>query len=74
MTNTTTPAPFITHFVRVLAKRHGLRRTDVVSIARDLDLTVILRPTGVGTKTEWYIAEERHTLAMLDEHLATLTA
>ena len=74
MTNTAAPAPTATRFVRTLAKRHGLRTAAVVAIARDIDLAVILRPTGVGAKTEWVIDEPAPRIAMFADHLATLTA
>ena len=74
MTNTAAPAPTATRFVRTLAKRHGLSTAAVVAIARDIDLAVILRTTGVGTKTEWIIDEPTHRLAMFADHLATLAA
>ena len=72
MTNTT--APTATRFVRTLAKRHGLSTAAVVAIARDIDLAVILRPTGVGTKTEWIIDEPARRLAVFADHLAALSA
>ena len=74
MTNNNTTAPAATRFVRTLAKRHGLSTAAVVAIARDIDLAVILRPTGVGAKTEWIIDEPAHRLATFADHLATLTA
>ena len=74
MTNNNPTAPTATRFVRTLAKRHGLSTAAVVAIARDIDLAAILRPTGVGAKTEWIIDEPAHRLAMFADHLATLTA
>src|SRR5699024_2124548 len=74
MTNTAAPVPTATRFVRTLAKRHGLSTAAVVAIARDIDLAVILRPTGGGAKTEWVIDEPPPRIAMFADRLATLTA
>lgn len=60
----------ISRDARTMAAYHGLRTSDLVGIARDLNLNVYLQETPGGRhRTRWTIGEKREVLEILADHL-----
>lgn len=60
----------ISRYARTMAAYHGLRTSDLVGIARDLNLNVYLQATNGGRhRTEWVIGEKLPVLEILADHL-----